>query len=420
MSKSASVLARNCRKHGGWFCPALSLLIMLGSPGAAGNTAEPKLRRSEQLDVRRLDRVSEDERSALRVAWRAAQTGADEARSVQEMLDSLRRMESSVNAIGRLVRDMPVAAPLGAPAAVEPAEPAAPHRFWALTLGALLALLAIWWFRRRRSVQQAWISGTPTAEAGPLASALDSPPAMAPPVDPLDVAAKPPRTAPRSGEPGPDAAVGTPPIDPWMSTVVITPPPAARVSTVDFSLEAADPETVARTNARIPVPRTRTLPRVPERRQELHVEPTLQLAEIMLSMGLQQGAAKALVEYVEAHPREAVYHWLKLLAIYRDGGQHKDFEETAAKLRKHFNIHAEESPTRDGAEAPTLESFPRVARQVQQSWSRPDDCIAYLQHLLKDNRDGERIGFPQPVAEEFLLLIEVLKGTSGAAQSVRL
>ena len=168
------------------------------------------------------------------------------------------------------------------------------------------------------------------------------------------------------------------------------------------------------------MPRTNVRSRVPERRQELNVEPTLQLAEIMLSMGLQQGAAKALVEYVEAHPGEAVYHWLKLLGIYRDGGHHRDFEETAAKLRRHFNIQAQESPSPDRTGVPTLESFPRLAQQVQKIWPRPDECIAYLQHLLKDNREGERMGFPQSVAEEILLLIEVLKGTSGATQSVGL
>ena len=168
----------------------------------------------------------------------------------------------------------------------------------------------------------------------------------------------------------------------------------------------------------MPVPRVNTRPMVPERRQPLNVEPTLQLAEIMLSMGLQQSAAQALVEYAEANPREAVYHWLKLLGIYRDGGHHKDFEETAAKLRRHFNIQAQDSAS--AGEAPTLESFPRIAEQIQRTWARPEECIAYLRHLLKDNRDGERMGFPQSVAEEFLLLIEVLKGASGAPQTVGL
>ena len=40
----------------------------------------------------------------------------------------------------------------------------------------------------------------------------------------------------------------------------------------------------------------------------------------------------------------------------------------------------------------------------------------YLRHLIEDNRDGARAGFPQSVAEEILLLVEILKETSGADQ----
>ena len=195
-------------------------------------------------------------------------------------------------------------------------------------------------------------------------------------------------------------------------TAPVTPSPV-----IDFVLEEADPASFVEET---PVAARPVTPAAPKPAPGKNVEPTLQLAEIMLSMGLEQGAAKALVEYVEAHPGEAVYHWLKLLGIYRDGGHHRDFEETAAKLRRHFNIQAQESPSPDRTGVPTLESFPRLAQQVQKIWPRPDECIAYLQHLLKDNREGERMGFPQSVAEEILLLIEVLKGTSGATQSVGL
>jgi hypothetical protein len=186
---------------------------------------------------------------------------------------------------------------------------------------------------------------------------------------------------------------------------------------MEFTLEDEDPETIARANARIPVPRKPNRDtHVPERRQEVAIEPTLQLAEIMLSMGLTQGAAQTLIEYTDANPRQAVYHWLKLLAIYRDSGQRKDFEETAEKLRKFFNIQAAGTASADPGEPPTLENFPRIAEQVEKLWSQPEECQTYLRQLLEDNRDGSRIGFPQPVAEEFLLLGEILKITAGARQ----
>ena len=62
---------------------------------------------------------------------------------------------------------------------------------------------------------------------------------------------------------------------------------------------------------------------------------------------------------------------------------------------------------------PRLENFSRVAEHVQKIWSQPAECITYLRHLLEDNREGARAGFPQSVAEEILFLVEVLK-ESGA------
>jgi hypothetical protein len=187
---------------------------------------------------------------------------------------------------------------------------------------------------------------------------------------------------------------------------------------IDFSLEEADPETVARANARAAVPRIETPPAEPEPEPTTNVEPTLQLAEIMLSMGLEQGAAQALLEYTEANPRQAVYHWLKLLGIYRKRGLQQEFLATAAKLRQHFNVQAEDWERSGTDEVPTLEKFSRVADQAQQLWSQPAECLSYLRHLLEDNRDGARAGFPQAVAEEILLLIEILKEeTAGAAHA---
>ena len=44
---------------------------------------------------------------------------------------------------------------------------------------------------------------------------------------------------------------------------------------------------------------------------------SIELAEIMVSMGLAQGAADALTERIRVNPKRALYHWLKLLEVYR-------------------------------------------------------------------------------------------------------
>lgn len=386
--------------HAAWLWAAFSALIPLSSALAAN--VDPALRPSEQIDMRRLGKVSDDERSVLRVEWRAAATGADEARAVQDMLDSLRRMQGTVGEINRLIRAMPAQKAVVETAAAEPSESGLSDKTLALAGSAVVGLLAIWLSRRRESAMPAVRAPAVAVapEPKPLAT-IETPPEAepTPAAQPVGEASSP-ATAP-------SPAQDTPPLEPR----------AADVAPIEFSLEEADPESIARANAKLEKLRAKRSAEAPAIAQEAHVEPTLELAEIMLSLGLDQGAAQTLVEYTEANPRQALHHWLKLLDIYRNSGHVEEFKETAEKLRRNFNIQAEDWAKANTAEAPTLEGFARLADHVQQVWTKPEECIAYLQNLLEDNREGARAGFPQPVAEEILLLIDILKETSGANQA---
>lgn len=459
----------------GWFFAALSALASLPAAAAPATTPDPALQRSEQLDTRRIGKVSEVERALLRVEWRAGLSGVEETQSVQEMLDSLQRMERTVAEISRLVRSIPAQTPAAALTPVPAQTPAAAQKPLVAPVAAersdldnndsrlLLAnvaagtLVALWWFRRRKSAKHPAAVPTAAAEGEPpvaellaasqaMAQQVESVPSSAPivaaPAVGPSVAAQKPMQVPPAAEPRGEVPrieprltsetieaapapthVTVPAVKPEAPSkpgIVEPAPIAAEAPIIDFSLEEADPESVARAEAKAQRPRKNVYPAVPESAPDTNVEPTLQLAEIMLSMGLDQGAAQALLEYTEANPRQAVYHWLKLLGIYRKRGQQAEFVETAEKLRKHFNVQAEEWVRTDTGETPTLEKFPRVAEQVQKTWSQPAECISYLKHLLEDNRDGARAGFPQAVAEEILFLIEILKGTSGAGQTVGL
>jgi hypothetical protein len=427
---------------------AFWMLAALPTAAPCATPPEPALRSSEALDVRRLGRVSDDERAVLRVEWRTAQTGSEEASAVQHMLDTLRRMEAAAADIKQLIGNIPAQRPALASIAVESTEVSIPGgKSLALAGGTAAILLSLWWLRRRNPARQAEpeaaANGVAKGRWSPGESPAETEPAEAPPPKTARIDLSATMQLSPARVPATDVYSQTLRLEPQPAAQASAAPPSStrfpasrpttrrepnptepttdlptKVTAVDFSLEDADAEFIARQNARIPVPRRPdSTRRVPERRQELHIEPTLQLAEIMLSMGLQQGAARALVEYIDANPRQAVYHWLKLLGIYRDGGHHKDFVETAGKLRKYFNIQAADAATADAGAAPTLESFPRVADQVRALWSQPKECMAYLQHLLEDNREGSRIGFPQSVAEELLLLIEILKDVSDAGQA---
>ncbi len=134
----------------------------------------------------------------------------------------------------------------------------------------------------------------------------------------------------------------------------------------------------------------------------------IELANIMTSMGLAESAAQTLVEHIRGNPRQSLQHWLKLLELHRLNGNRAEFERSANEMREYFNVQADEwaqninLPGRG-----SLDTYPHLRTEIIRLWRKPD-CLPFLQTLLIDNREGTRIGFPLPVAEEILLLVAIL------------
>lgn len=132
----------------------------------------------------------------------------------------------------------------------------------------------------------------------------------------------------------------------------------------------------------------------------------IELANIMTSMGLAESAAQTLVEHIRENPRESLPQWLKLLEIHRLNGNRSEFERSATEMRQHFNVQPEEWNAAAPQGRNSLEAYPHIRSQIVKLWRRPE-CVTLLRALLLDNREGTRIGFPLPVAEEILLLIAI-------------
>ena len=140
----------------------------------------------------------------------------------------------------------------------------------------------------------------------------------------------------------------------------------------------------------------------------------VELAEIMVSFGRLHGAADTLAEFVRGNPKQAVTPWLKLLEVYRAAGLREDFSAVARELNKTFNVLAVTWDNYDAVRhnAIRLEDMPHIAARVQQLWGTRE-CQSYLQHLLRDNRDGSRAGFPFTVIDDILMLSAVLEHELG-------
>ncbi len=146
----------------------------------------------------------------------------------------------------------------------------------------------------------------------------------------------------------------------------------------------------------------------------------LDLAAVMMSHGRTTGAIQALKDYMHDHPTVSVRPWLNLLELYRQTGLREEFELAAESVHFHFNVKMpgwDEGVTgvplrsffddEESSEILGLEQLPHILTRIQATW--PDaSCLEYLRHLLVDNREGGRIGFPVSVVAEIILLEDIL------------
>lgn len=307
----------------------------------------------------------------------------EDTQVINGILASLTHIDALLADIERVVRQLPDfgAAPKPAPppppvvvekTVVEEVEVPGPLGGWMPTLSgaALLALLAFW-LGRKQGAKQA-----PTTARAKLAE-----PAAASAAEKRSISPAPPPALPKESPAQPAAVTATP----------TTPAPAAPAP----SLVQPLPTPVEPEPSSIEAPASE------------ETDQAIELAEVMLSMGLGHGAVQALTEKIRSEPKQALRHWLKLLEIYRRNGQQAEFERSAEELRLHFNVRPEDWRPQPGGQQ-TLENFPHITKRLTELWGTAD-CLLYMQNLLADNRGGARSGFPQPVAEELLLLISVMR-----------
>ena len=139
---------------------------------------------------------------------------------------------------------------------------------------------------------------------------------------------------------------------------------------------------------------------------------SLDLADIMMSMGLTDRAEETLRESIAEYPKQSLAHRLKLISLYRRTGQKEKFLEAAQAMQAEFNVAApiwsvEPEPTAN-IRQPSLEDYPHVMQQISRLWPQPA-CGDYLDKLLGDNRQGTRTGFNLAIAEEILFLLSLLR-----------
>jgi hypothetical protein len=116
-------------------------------------------------------------------------------------------------------------------------------------------------------------------------------------------------------------------------------------------------------------------------------------------------------DYITTHPRASANPWLYLMEIYRSANRKEDFVELANRFHQSLNVIAPQWETQSQmmlVVPHSLQEFPHILARLTESWGTLD-AQDFLNHLLQDNRGGERQGFSMEVLEEILLLLAILE-----------
>jgi hypothetical protein len=141
------------------------------------------------------------------------------------------------------------------------------------------------------------------------------------------------------------------------------------------------------------------------------IDSVVEEAKIFVALGRSERAIAMLEEHISAHPRASVNPWLYLMDFYRSANRREDFTELAKRFHQTFNVMAPqwEASAQSQMMVPhSLEEFPHISSRLTDGWGTLD-AQDFLNHLLQDNRGGERQGFSLEVLQEILLLLSTLE-----------
>lgn len=145
----------------------------------------------------------------------------------------------------------------------------------------------------------------------------------------------------------------------------------------------------------------------------------LEEAKVYVEIGREDEAIMLLKSQIQSAPLASLEHYLYLLDIYRATNQEEEFLLYASKFHKSFNVMTPlwKNTPLAMAIASSLEEFPHIVNALTILWWASSEAVtgeeskikAYLNALLMDNRNGERVGFSMEVVQEIMLLCNLLE-----------
>lgn len=140
------------------------------------------------------------------------------------------------------------------------------------------------------------------------------------------------------------------------------------------------------------------------------ISDAMQEAEFWISLHDSQRAVEVLEPYATADQPGSPLPWLYLFDLYRELGQRTKYDRLHERFQGIFNgnvpswTELDESPAM--AAPRSLEDMPHVSQKIAALW-QGDQIVPYLESLLVDDREGNRVGFDLSIYREIMFLISM-------------
>lgn len=139
------------------------------------------------------------------------------------------------------------------------------------------------------------------------------------------------------------------------------------------------------------------------------ISDVMELVDAWMALNNPTKVLELLKPFSEVERPQSPLAWLCLLDVYRALGDREKYEAILRRIRNIYNVRlAPWDEHGQAASARTLADYPHVIDHIVTLW-KTGELRAYLDHLLHDNREGEREGFELPVYRDLLRLIALVE-----------
>ena len=140
------------------------------------------------------------------------------------------------------------------------------------------------------------------------------------------------------------------------------------------------------------------------------ISDVMQEAEFWISLHDSQRAIEVLEPYATSELSTSPLPWLYLFELYADGGQRANYDVLHQRFQRVFNGKIPTWEELEQQPPPTylrgIEDVPHICDKIVALWWTEQN-VPYLESLLLDDRDGNRVGFDLPVYREIMFLISI-------------